>query len=251
MYKKISILIVVTIISAVFWLLAKPWIMNPSLTLSNVGVWLYPVISLIVLSAVLSLAFAMLENYYWRAFASVLSGLAFLAIFGLSPLYLAGSAILVIFHLIAIARISDELHARVKINGGAIIHKGLKLTLLPFLILISFVYFQTPSVQEIGETSRLPESIESIVKEASLRILTPQEAVYINEAIDRINLFIKPYTKYVPPILAFALFLALQGVSFIFVILATLLARLAFKILVATKFIIIEERDTKAEMMRI
>ena len=58
-----------------------------------------------------------------------------------------------------------------------------------------------------------------------------------------------PYLHYAPPVLAFVLFLILYGLSWIFLWLSMLICIGVIAALRMMKFITIEERDVKAEVM--
>lgn len=82
--------------------------------------------------------------------------------------------------------------------------------------------------------------------------LSPQEreqveSQTVSQVLEQFTVFLGPYIQYLPPILAFGLFLILQGLSFIFVWLAVLISVLLFWTMKKSGFIRIQVVQKEAE----
>lgn len=263
MYKKVSILVVVFVASAVFWFFAKPWIVDPSWSLGNFHAWLIPLLMLLLLISVVALAYMLLPEFSYRLGASLLIVVPFLVVMGFTAMNLSSAAIMVVLHLIAMGRIVDEIKARVTVHPSAIVSRGLTYIILPLLLMISFAYYQTPDVQAAAKNNKLPTAVEKAVTETTRRFLGSQldelppeqqaqaEEEINNQAIGQLEAWVKPYLKYAPPVLAIGLFLVLQGLSFAFFWLSSWLALLIFGILKTTGFVVIEEKDIRAQVLHL
>ena len=64
-----------------------------------------------------------------------------------------------------------------------------------------------------------------------------------------INVFLRPYFQWAPPLVAFGLFIVLWGLSWIFVYAAMFGGLILFWILKKIKIVKIEEREVKAEVL--
>src|SRR5205814_516175 len=116
-------------------------------------------------------------------------------------------------------------------------------------IMISFAYYLSPGVQASAKTDKLPPTFAEIVKktvygftEQQASSLSPAEKqTLVSQATDqvlgRITEFLRPYFKYLPPVIAFGLFLILQAMGFVFVWFSVWLAMLIFFMLKKSGFI--------------
>ncbi len=262
-YKKLGILFLVFIAAIFFWSSSEQWIRNPVWSLVDVQPWVVPVLTLIVLAASLGIAFMLLDTIWLKIGASALSALPFLALFGFQPLYLVAALVLVILHLNAIQSVADETKNRIKVNARLIVRRGMSMIILPHLLLISFAYYQTPAVKDAGKDLKLPKSIQQAITSTTELFVGPQleqlsaeqRAQVQNQVTTQLMIQLtniaKPYLGYLPPLLAFGLFLALQGLSPIFFWLASYLALGLFTLLKSIKFFVIEEKDVKAETIKV
>jgi hypothetical protein len=188
-------------------------------------------------------------------------GLSFVSIFGFSKLFLSATGVLLVFHWIGIQKIQGEIGGRLTVDIRAIVSRGLLWLMLPLLIMLSFVYYTNPDVQESAVRNQLPPSITKPVADAAQRVVeyqlgelsTAQRNQVIQEITQRVlgqlNSFARPYFKYFPPILAFGLFLVLQGLSFVFLPMACYVAWGMFKFMLKVGFVRIEVKDVKAESL--
>jgi hypothetical protein len=120
---------------------------------------------------------------------------------------------------------------------------GLPFVITSLLILVSFAYFLSSGVQDRAKSGQLPPTVGQVIEKTidnflgeNIKSLPPQEqrAVknqVVGEMMDRLTESFQPYLRYLPPVLAFGLFLVLQGLSFIFIWISILFAYLLFILL--------------------
>lgn len=243
MTKKAILMIAVMILAVGFWIAAKPWVASPLRLSIDSKVWVWPLVLLVVLAAVEGLAMLIIQDKRLKFGMIALSGLPYLAVFGADKYYLVAYAILLALSWSSVTNIREEASERIKINIKQIMRRGLPNLITAILIMISFAYFLSPSTQASARKQQLPDSVRQIVAKSvetfaggQLRQIPPGERQSFlnqatNEVMSQFTTFLKPYFKYLPPILAFGLFLVLQGLAFIFVWLAILAAILIFEIL--------------------
>ena len=258
MYKKLSILGIILVFAVVFWISADKWI-NNSGKFDNVGNWLIPLVSLVILSSCISLAFLIIDERRLKDLIFLIVGAPAVVIFGFTQYFPGALAITFLFHSIAIKRVKTELEQRTKINIGIIIKQALPMIILPIFIVISFAYYLSPLVQQSVNEKGLPSSFRSLLTKSVDTVVNTQLADLPakdkeqakNEVMNKITSwalnYIAPYSQFIPPVLAFGLFLVLIGFKFIFVWLGTWLAMLFFLILKKTGFVTIIEKDVKAQ----
>lgn len=261
MNKKIAILCSVALLAVLLWVSARPWIESPSFSLSEYGRWLAPLVLLLVLSASAVMAFLLLEPMSMKLSASALIGLPFLVIFGFSWLFAGAFALILLYHWRAAKAVTDEAKSRITLKPQTIVSVGLAAVITPLLIALSFAYYQSPAVQASAARKQLPAGIEKAIAGAAkqaaaieLRELPASERPrvereLVNQVLAQINGWVKPYIRYLPPILAFGLFLFLQGFGFAFRWLAGYIALGIFWLFKKTAFVKITEKDVKAQVV--
>lgn len=260
MSKQISIISVTTALAIVFWVLAKPWV--ESLTkFSEIDLWIPPLAVLVLLASVVSLALVILPKRRLMLLLSGLTGLTYLIIFGFHWLNLIGFGLVVAFHAIAIHHVSTEINSRIKLDINRIVRHGIGYVLLPILIALSFGYYLSPSIQEKASQTTIPPTFAQVAGKTLDAFLINEEGssaakqVAKNAALERMYALydrqIQPYRKYLPPVLAFGLFIVLWGLSVILIPLSVWTAHGIFAILRRAGFVKVEEVEVKAERLQI
>lgn len=258
--KSILLLGLVAISAFLFWSWVEPWIANP-FQLSQIGIWLKPLLALGLLAAFIGLSFLLIKNGWLKLAASVLAGLPFLYVFDFNKFYLLAFALIVLLHSSAAKKIGKQVTERIKIDIREIMGHGLPSVITPVLLLVSFAFFFSPGLQTSAARQELPPTAHEVISRivvgllgGELEQLSPQERqqterLLVERVSGQFNQILGPYFKFLPPILAFGLFLILQGLSFIFVWLGTLIAMLLFWIL--KKFGLIQIVTTQVEAERV
>jgi len=218
-----------------------------------------PLINLIFQSALIVIGLILFKEKRWGLSLAGIVAFAYLLRFGFSYLNLTGVGIFVLLVLNARLNAVQELQERTRINPRLILRRGLTPIIIGYFVLISFAAFQSPVLESIKSTERLPSVTETFIKNVvdstiGSRVDDPSQREQVvgqvaTETIGSINTFLKPYFRYAPPTLAFGLFLVLWGLSFIFIWLSVFAGMLVFWILRKTGFVRVEEKDVKAEVL--
>lgn len=207
---------------------------------ADYGLWIRPVVALGVLSSLIGFSLIFLKNIGLRILVSVVTGLPFLFVFEFNEYFLGAFVLMVLLHLYAVKNIREQATQRIKINIREIMSHGLPMIITPILVLVSFAFYFSPSVQSSAQSKQLPPTAKQIVERTvssflgqEIQSLPPQERKQaerqvVAEVISQLNKFAEPYFRFFPPILAFGLFLILQGLSFIFVWLGVAISALLF-----------------------
>ncbi len=255
MVKKLIFVLATTVSSFAFWWKLLPWINDP-LRFQVTSVWLWPLVLFILLLALTSLSFLLLPKSYRLALIFI-NFLAFVIFFGTNQILLLGIAISFLFQLVAVRAIDKEKENHLAFSFSSVLRPSVARLTTSLLILISFAYFLSYGVQASVNKKELPSSFQRTIQVLignyigeNLEIQNPRlKAETSNQVIRQINTFLKPYFQFLPPILAFSLFLILQGLSFIFIWLAILLALIIFSILKLTGLIKITKKPKEAEVI--
>lgn len=256
--KKIAIVGLVFAASLVFWLSAKSWLADP-LNFGDYNVWLTPVLLLSFLASVLTLSFMIFEDYYFELLIAAVSGLPIILVFGFNSLFILGFVLVFLFNFLAMKRIGKEADNNLKLRTSHTLRRGLPKVIMPILIAFSFAYFLSPQAQSLARDKELPAAISQAVEKTAevltgnqLNDLSPLERQKIQgelatKTLETVRSLYQRYSAFLPPILAFGLFLALKSLSFVFVWLGLLFAYLLFFMLKKIGLIEITEVEAKKE----
>lgn len=251
MIKKISLLVAVGVAAFLFSLTVQPWLKDP-LNWSKASLGLWPLFWLVIFSSLLAMFFMLVEDWGWKLLVTGVVLTEFWLMLGGDNLALIGLILAFFFQLSASRIIEQEKKNRLIFNIRGILKIGTMRILTSVLVVISFAYFLSSDVRSIVKNEELPfgltETVKVVVDNYVGEQASPQLRVQVaQEAIQQINHFLKPYFKFFPPLLAFGLFLALQGVSFIFLWLSLLLSFLIFNLLKACHWAVLIKSPKEAE----
>lgn len=261
MYKKLCILTVTLCVAVAFWMSVQFWSVSPSISLFVRLNWLWPLFLLLLLGAVIPLAYMLLNDIKLRILAALLATMPFLFVFGFTSINLIAVTILMLAQAYSMQAIYSELMGRITINVRSVTRAGIGVTLSAIIVAVSIAYYGSPFVKESVAMQRIPTQIQRTIQDAARVIVGPElaklpaseraqaEQRFTVQLAQQIDNFFKPFIKFMPEILAIGLFLVLQGVNFIFIMLALWLAMGLFIILRSTRFVRIEELDVKAERL--
>lgn len=263
MYKRAILLISVWVLSILFWVWAKPWIENPLRLSWDERIWLKPLIVLIIFVAVQGLAVLLVGSRPWRWGIILISTLPYFAVFEFGKFYWTVLPVTILLQMYVGHAIHTEVAERTKINIRQIMDRGLPSLVTSILVMVSLAFFLSPATQAAARQQELPFATKTIVEKSvsifageQLQNLPPEQRnSFLNqttgEVLKQFNSILKPYFKYFPPILAFGLFLILQGLSFIFVWLATLMATGLFAVFKKSGFVRIKIVQKEAEELEV
>jgi len=251
----------VAVTSFWMWVSVDIWLQRPLFELQNAGNFIILGSLFVVLASFLSVGLIMFRDRLWSVYLGLIVGITYLLNFGISNLNLVGVFILVLLFYHAQDIVQGEIVERIKMNSRLLIRKSLSNFLVAFFILISFAAYQSPAIENFKGQEKIPSSGEVFIRNliqqtfvSQIDEASPKEKEVITnhltaETVSRLNTFLAPYFEYMPPALAFGLFLVLWGVGWIFLWLAVFLGVLVFFILRKLNFIKIEEYDVKAERL--
>ena len=255
--NKLGIVLgLIAVVSWFFWSTAG-FLISDTPVFSDVNAWLIPVLTFVLLISLLSLSFLLLNKKWEKMLCSTVVFLTFLIQFGYNKLYLAAFILMFLLQYISIKRFETELQDRLKINLGTSIRRAAPYIVTSLLIMVSFAYFLSSDIQLSATKNELPLSVEKITKSVVSYFFTDQgitdprlQEQAETEVIGKLNNFLSPYYKFLPPILAFSMFLILQGFSFIFLWLSIALSLLLFLILKKGGIVKVETVQKEAEIIR-
>lgn len=257
MKKKIFLLATIFLAALIFWLMVKPLMTGP-VDFQEISIWLWLLVLLAILTGTMALSFLLLKpKMIWLAIASNLA--IFILFFNPREAIVWGGAMAaLLFQIFAWRAIGGENGNRLRLDLKSVLRPGLVRLVTSILILISFGYFLSGGVREAAQRKELPEAIRKTVQmvvgnyvSENLESQSPSlRAKAAEKLLDQINNFLKPYFVFLPPILAFSLFLVLRGLSAIFVWLAVFWALLIFWVLKLLKLVKIEKEPKEAEVIQ-
>ena len=221
------------------------------------------VVNFVVLVSIISLALPLFRQKRWELVTSGIVGIIFLLFFGWTYINLIG--VLIAMSLFEYARFAsvEEIDQRTKINSRMIVRRGATGVVLAFFVLVSFAAYQSPVAKGIAAAEQLPSATQQLMRSVVESVIgttetrkktenTEKEKIVkeiTSKFFQQLNIFLKPYFRYAPPLLAFGLFLILWGLSWFFVWLSVLVGMGIFWILKKTGIVRIEEKDVKAEVL--
>ena len=187
--------------------------------------------------------------------------LFFLLGFGATWLNVLAAIIFWLCSVWAQERAMLELRDRIRIDIGRILVATLFPIVLGFFVMASFAAYQSNFADQIKKANQLPSQtevyIQGVVDKTFGSKLGPTNSAQRKTAVSevsagvyqQINQFLKPYFQWTPPLLAFALFILLWGVSWIFVYAGVLGGMIAFWVLKKTRVIRVEKKQIEAEVL--
>lgn len=249
----------VAIISFWLWASVQVWLRGSLFDIQN-GDNLSIIAGLFIVELILlALGLIMFPGRRTGLYFGLIAGIMYSVLFPMSSLNLIGIFILIMIFIFVQEIVSKEMAGRIKINPGGIIRKSSAGLVIGFFILVSFAAYQSPAIESFRNIEQIPSAgavfIKTIVEQTvggQLEDADPRqkEAVFnqiTQEIVREGNKVLEPYFGYLPPVLAFGLFLVLLGIGWVFVWLSAVLGIMVFWALKKINFFRIEEKDVKAE----
>lgn len=255
MTKKVILIAVTCAASLAFWFTLRPLLESQD-SFQEWLFWFWPFVFGAILAALTGLSFVFLPRS-WRLLTIALNILAFWFVFGWDPVLLGGAAASFLFAFSAMNNISGDSGNRLKFSLSSLLRPGMGRLVTSFLILVSVAYFVNGGVQDYARNQQLPTGIQRTIQVVvgnligeNLETQTPRaRAQTSQEVTSQLASFLKPYFKFLPPVLAFSLFLVLQGLSAVFVWLAIFAAWLIFLILKSLGAVKVTIKQKEAEVI--
>ena len=217
-------------------------------------------IAFVLLTTVIALGYALFLSQKWAISVSAIVGVIFMAFFGFTWLNFLAMIGFYLFNLYAVNKVQSEMLGRVKLNIRMALTHGLYPVIIGLFLMMSFAAYQSQLAKDIEKSKQFPSQIQTFFQQISGKMYstkiegTPKQKQAIFQQIAAetylgINSLFQPYFRYAPPLLSFALFLILLGLSWVFAWVGIGVGLLLFWILKKTKLLKIEERDAKAEVL--
>jgi hypothetical protein len=258
--KRISISVAVVVVSMLTWWVSRSWL-NAGSPFTDYSGALWPAILLTLQAAVVGLAWMLLDRPLDRLAAILASWASFILFFTPNIWYVSALPVFVAFWYVGSRRIQHDIHERSKLRVWSGLDRGVRLVLLGSYLMISLGFFLLP-VSKATDVNAISKGIQGtatstydsqLVKDQLGQLPQSQQTVVkeqLGSQIDaQVHRWLGPLGPYLPPILAFGLFLVLWGFSFIFRELGLALAVALFALLKATGFVTVGEKDVKAEVI--
>lgn len=259
--KRGAIILTVIAVSTFAWAVARPWLDSP-VRFSSLAVIIWPSVAFVLLAAVVGMAWVLLDKPLDRLIAILGSWGTFVVFWPANIWYVSLLPLFVFLWYEAGRRIRDDLATRHTLKMNIVLNGGVKWILLGAFAMVSLGFYLLPSSQALTLKS-ISSGIQSSVKSAydnpvvmqQLSQLPPASQQEFKSSVAKnidatVHQWFGGLAPYVPPLLAFALFLTLWSVAFIFRELAIWLGVLIFAILKITGFIRLEEESVKAEVLK-
>lgn len=258
--KRISIISTVAVVSALTWWTAHAWLTVPG-RFSDWHTWLLPAVMLTALTAVVALSWGLLERPGDRLAAILASWAVFVLFWPPNIWYISALPLFFLLWYEGSRRIRTDMGERHKVHMWSGLERGVRLILLAMYLMVSLGFYLLPTSRAAdlktvssGIRSSLELSYGNPTIQSQLDQLPPAAQAQVKRDLllqvdDAVHRWLGPFGPYVPPLLAFALFLTLWGMSFLFREAALLIAFLLFALLKATGFVRIEEKSVKAETL--
>ena len=261
-YKRIGMIVAVAASSTLLWAVSRTWLDSPG-RFTDVVTMLWPALAFVVAGAVTAVAFLLMEHFWDRLAAMVTSWATFIFFWPANIWYVSALAVFFALWFIASRDIHHDLTDRRTVRVAVSLRQGMKLILLGMFWMVSLGFYLLPSSQNtsiaaIGKSAQ--SSVENVyhnpVIQAELSQLPAgaqaqvraQVGQYVSETVTNT---LTPIKEYIPPILAFGLFLSLWSINFLLRPPAVWLGERLVWLLRRLGFVRVQETQVKAEVLSI
>lgn len=260
--KRILVIIAVITASTLLWWASHVWLSSAE-RFASVSVLLWPSLAASVLGSVAGLGWMLLERRMDRLAAILGSWVTFIVFWTPDIWYLSVLPVFALFWWESGRRVRDDISDRLKLRVNATLGHGVKLTLLGAFLMVSLGFYLLPSTRSLGVTQvssgvqqQVDQAYDNPLVQSQLAVeqfppaFQQQVRADLLARVDSVvRQWLGPLGPFIPPILAFILFLAMWSVAFIFREAAIWLGVLLFALLKAVGFVRVEERDVRAQVI--
>lgn len=239
--KRISLILSVIVSSTLTWAVAHLWL-NNSARFSDFLVMLWPALTFIFAGAVTAVAFLLMDQWIDCVAATLASWAVFVFFFAPNIWYISVLPVFGAFWVIARHHIRADLTDRRTIRPSAILGQGMKSILLGSFLMVSLGFYLLPTPITITSISR------DIQRQAQAISGNPLVAPQVDQLV---RSWLGPVKQFIPPILAFALFLTLWSINVLFRGPAIWLGDFIFRLLRRIGFVRIHEKSMTAEVLEL
>lgn len=261
-YKRLALVAAVIVASALAWWTARLWLNQPAPFTQWVAM-IAPALAVTLLGAVTGLAWMLLDRWPERTAAVLGSWASFVLFWPGNPFYLSALPVFALLWWSGLQLIQHDISDRRKVRINATLALGMKVIILGAFLMISLGFYLTPHAQSAdsgtivqGVQRSLDTAYHNQLVQAQLQRLSPTAQAQVRAdvaiSVDRtVRTWLAPIATFIPPLLAFGLFIVLWSVSFIFREAAIWLGVVIFALLRETGFVKVGEEDVKAEVVKL
>ncbi len=258
--KRIALITAIALSSTLLWAAAKPWLENP-LRFAGYAIILWPALALVLQGAVAGVAWLMLDGVPERMAAILASWATFVIFWRPDIWYISMLPLFAGLWYLSARRIRNDITDRHKLRITTSLGTGMTPLYLGTFLMLSLGFYLLPAYHTVGAgdvsagvQSQIQSAYDNPLITAQLDTLPAGMRVQVKADLSQqadvyVKRFLGPLGPFLPPLLAFALFLVLWSFLFIFRELAVWTGALLFWVLKTTKFVRIEEKDIKAQVL--
>lgn len=261
-YKRLALIVTVVGVTTLTWAVSKSWLTTPGWYI-DIGTMLLPSLMFTVLGATVSVAFGLLRHKADRLAAILASWATFTVFWRPDVWYVSVLPVFAVSWYEASRSIGRDLQERRILRVGTSLRSGMRPILLAVFLMVSLGYYLLPSsrVTDLNAiSSGIKQSIDSAYDTSLVRSqlaeLPQSSSVQVRAELGRkvddfVHRWLGPLSPYIPPLLAFLLFLTLWSVNFIFRELGVWAGTGIFSVMKATGFVTVREEDAKAQVVEL
>ena len=250
-YKRIALIVAVVASSTLTWAVARAWLEDPA-RFSDLLTMLWPALAFVLASAVTALAFMLQKHQVDRLAATLASWATFTFFWAPDIWYVSALPVFLAFWWFASRDMQHDLSDRHTVRVSTTLGHGMKLVLLGLFLMVSLGFYLLPSQRlTVGTVSK---SLQSSVADSPFiqQQLPPGSQAAFDQYVDQaVRTWLAPVKKFIPPLLAFGLFLTLWSLNFILRVPAVWLGNGLFLGLKRAGFVQVAERDIKGEVIEL
>jgi hypothetical protein len=235
------------------------------------GNWIWPAFGFLVLLTFLSVSWLLTKSRAVLLTTLIFILVSFFFTFDFKLEYLVILFIALFLFLFGSFRVINEKKARIKLQIGKILQRGLPYVLTGLSLVIATAYYFSPLALRSQNQIQIPRPLFDVViqpltttieEQLSLSQLSERfnipltggeklEDMFYQAISQEINKYSQPYKEYFPLALAIGIFFALKVLSVPFKWLVILLSWLIFKVLVSWGAIKIQEKAVLKEVIEV
>lgn len=261
-YKKIGIIGFTVFVVSLVWAASRPWLASP-LQWDGISTILWPSLALIVASATVAISWMLLERTVERVAVILASWATFILFWSPDIWYLTALPVFGLLWLESSRRVANDVGDRRRLRISTSVGAGLSPLLLGMFLMVSFGFYLLPSNKNVGASDvsiGIQKQLESVYDQPMVERQLSQFPAAMQSQVKRdiakvvdenVQRFVGPLGPFIPPMLAFGLFLILWSVMFIFRELSIWMGVAIFSILKAVGFVRVGTKDVQAQIIEL
>ncbi|WKZ27167.1 MAG: hypothetical protein QY311_00195 [Candidatus Paceibacterota bacterium] len=248
--KEWGLVVLTLFVAGALWGTARMWLGPTAQTLSDPSLWAPVLLVGIVLAAVMSVAYLLVGDKWWRLGVSCAALAPLVLVLPVSEVYIA--ALCAALLILSLGAREVALHG----DHG----RGMGKIVTALFIAASLAYLMAPAVQDRANSGIVPDSAIGMIRKTVSAVIGSEldrlpffqrkavEEQIAEQTVATINTLSAPFAKYIPAVLTLTLFAVLISVKPIFTWLASTVA--FFVLWLMQKMHIVEMRTEMVERQR-